>query len=148
MEINNDKLNFETFKQQLLKLIEKNGDNKDTQTFLIKELEDCEDEKELFQCLEMNAADVYVWLGGEDPDDVEYEHDKKVDRLEKEISDLEDDIDRLEDEVEYAENGIARFNGFTLNDEYRVNSFLEYRNDFTPIEFETLLKNGKELLNK
>lgn len=65
--------------------------------------------------------------------------------LKEEISDLEKENEELESKIEYLEidSWIK-----TLDDSYKKDFFMEYKDYFTPWEIEQILKNAKELLNR
>jgi hypothetical protein len=63
--------------------------------------------------------------------------ENKVEKLERHVDDLESEIEDLKIE-----------RGGTLEDEYKIQAFEEYRNQFTSWELEELLKNGRKYLNE
>jgi predicted RNase H-like nuclease (RuvC/YqgF family) len=65
--------------------------------------------------------------------------------LKEEISDLEKENEKLECEIEDSETDSWVK---TLDDDYKREFFMEYKDFFTPWEIERIFKNAKELLKK
>ena len=67
--------------------------------------------------------------------------------LRDEIAGLETAIDNLKYNIEELQDKIDEYSlGNSINDEYKIQFFHEYHNNYTPWELEELLKNGKEYL--
>lgn len=97
-----------------------------------------ETEDELITHLRQQKDEVYENLGGDVPDKYEiWDMERKIDRLEAQIDDLEWELE-----------SVRVYVGDSLNDEYKVRAFDEYRNEYSPWELEELLKNGRKYLNE
>jgi len=126
---------FEQFKGQLAIFIKNNFK---TCPQFMDGLMECNTDDEIVEHFEDNKDDVYEKLGGDPPDEDEiWDLENKVEKLEHHVDDLESEIEDLKIE-----------RGGTLEDEYKIQAFEEYRNQFTSWELEELLKNGRKYLNE
>lgn len=97
-----------------------------------------ETEDDLITHLRQQKDDVYEKLGGDIPDEYEiWDMEREIDRLNAHVEDLECELEDVRIDV-----------GNSLNEEYKVRAFDEYRNEYSPWELEELLKNGKKYLNE
>lgn len=126
-----DELFFNNFKQSLAIFI---SDNFNACNDFIAGIDNAETEKDLIKYFKKNRIQVYEHLGG----DLDY--DSGADDLENKIDNLESVISDLEDELEEAK----KVGGLTLEDDYKLEHFANYKGNFTESELEELLKNGKE----
>jgi predicted nucleic acid-binding Zn-ribbon protein len=98
----------------------------------------CNNDDEIVEHFKDNKDDVYEKLGGDPPDEYEiWDLENKVEKLERHVDDLESELEDLKIE-----------RGGTLEDEYKTQAFMEYRNEFTSWEIEELFKNGRKYLNE
>ena len=126
---------FQIFKEHL-KIFIKNNFN--TCSDFLNGIIKSENEGELNIHLRKQKDDIYENLGGELPDKYEFwDMERKIDRLEAHIDDLECELE-----------SVRIYVGNSLNDEYKVKAFDEYRNEYSPWELEELLKNGRKYLNE
>ena len=127
--------NFEQFKEQLTIFIENNFK---TCSQFMNGLKICNNDDEIVEHFKDNKDDVYEKLGGDPPDEYEiWDLENKVEKLERHVDDLESELEDLKIE-----------RGGTLEDEYKTQAFMEYRNEFTSWEIEELFKNGRKYLNE
>lgn len=124
---------FNTFKQSLALFLE---DNLNACTPFIDGVKNAENEIELVRFFKKNHIDVYERLGGN------LKYDSGADDLEYKIDKFERKVSELEYELEVAN----KMCGTTLDDDYKLEHFIKYKNDFMESELEELLKNGKEYL--
>ena len=97
-----------------------------------------ETENELIIHLRQQKDDVYEKLGGELSDKYKiWDMEREIDRLNAHVEDLECELEDVRIDV-----------GNSLNEEYKVRAFDEYRNEYSPWELEELLKNGRKYLNE
>ncbi len=122
---------FEQFKEQLAIFIKNNFK---TCPQFMDGLMECNTDDEIVEHFEDNKDDVYEKLGGDLSD-------------EDEISDLENEVEKLERHIDELEN-LKIERGGTLEDEYKIQAFEEYRNQFTSWELEELFKNGRKYFNE
>ena len=97
----------------------------------IMNVEKCETFNDLRKMLRSNSDTVVLHLGYDcDVDDLEDENE----RLGRKVENLEIEISKLEDKIIPSDS---------IWDEEKLQSFIDYRDKYTPWEFEALLKNGK-----
>ena len=130
-------LYFETFKKHLYVFVCESFSACDS--FALPIL-NAESDKHLIKHFERNVNLVTEFLGGEDIDDLNYE----IDNLRDEISGLKCEIDELEDGFDLGFNAKTK----TINDDYKIEHFIKYKNEYSEWELEELLKNGKKYLEQ
>lgn len=126
---------FEEFKTNLHHFIKNNYGG--CSSFLEPILE-AKDENKLKGHFRDYNNEVFDYLGGDsvDEDDVK--------ELEREIRDLEYQVYDLEAELETKDGALDG----TLMGEYKLQHFIQYKDEYTETELEELLKNGKKYLQK
>jgi chaperonin cofactor prefoldin len=77
---------------------------------------------------------------------IEFSDEDEVEELEDKIDDLEHDVTRLENELEEYQDRFGVIKN-SLNDEFKVNFFLQYSKEYTAWEVEELFKSGRRLLS-
>jgi hypothetical protein len=95
----------------------------------ISQISRCDTHKDLKSVLRDNVDEIASHLG-QDPDDLEEENE----RLTRKVNNLEIEISELEGKMMPSN---------TVWDEDKLQAFIDYRDKYTPWEFEALLKNGK-----
>jgi len=127
-------LQFTIFKKMLIELIE---DNFNACGNFISGIEKAKDDLEIIKHFKHNNENVFEHLGGSPNQDEIEDLEREIDQLNNEINDLEGQLEDYE-EIE----------GTTLNDNYKLEHFMQYKNDYTEWELEDLLKNGRKYLAK
>jgi polyhydroxyalkanoate synthesis regulator phasin len=128
-----EKLYFNIFKLQLVAFVEKQFSVCDN--FKIK-LSNCKDEIEIKILFREYRDDVFTKLGGN-----LNKNEDEVEDLERDVRDLENEISELEDTLD---NLGYYSRSSSLNDEYKIKYFMEYKDKYSPWELEEILKNGKD----
>lgn len=106
----------------------------------ILDLDAIVDKKSFKRFLERNMENICDKLNIDGFNEYEYE----VEELEDENRDLRREIDSLEDELDDLKHKYGNTN--LLVDEFKAQHFCRYKDDYTEMELEELLKNGKELI--
>jgi regulator of replication initiation timing len=118
---------FIDFKEQLVFLAQEHFN---ACNVFIGKIEEAKTTSDIACVFEYYADDIHDKLGGTDYED-------EIEELKDEIDDLKSEIDFLEERLE-TDLAID-----TLHDEMKLNAFTQYKDKYTPWEFEQLLLNGK-----
>ena len=96
----------------------------------IRDIDSCDTYNELRTALRNNVDELATHLGHDCDDDLEDENQ----RLKRKVDSLEIELSKLEDKLTPT---------CTLWDEEKLQSFITYRDKYTPWELEELLRTGK-----
>lgn len=118
---------FIKFKEQLVFLAEKHFN---ACNLFIGKIEESKKVLDVVNVFEHYADDIHEKLGGTD-------YDEEIEDLKDKINDLNSEIGFLEERLE------TDLSIDTLHDEMKLNTFIQYKDKYTPWEFEQLLLNGK-----
>ena len=130
-------LTFELFKRLLYNYVKENFKSCDT---FLNGILDAKNESYLKSLFKEYNEEIFTHLGGEANSDLQDE----IDDLQKEVSDLESDNEDLQSQVDEFDD----LAGNTMNDNFKLQHFIDYRDEYTEWELEDLLKNGKKYLAK